>query len=56
MSILSGSISQKSTIFKSNADKQCAAMSMIALIKSICINISEWTTTVIDDILIKGIF
>jgi hypothetical protein len=31
-------------------------MSMIALIKSICINISEWTTTVIDDILIKGIF
>ena len=51
---MSGSFAQNSNIFKSNSNKQCTAMSMIAIIQSYLINCKLWSTSIIDLILIKG--
>ena len=54
IAIISGKISQNSNIFK-NSNSQCAAMCMIAIVYSYTSKITEWTTGIIDCILIKGL-
>ena len=38
----------------SNSNKQCSAMAIMSLLYSIKVNCSEWSSSVIDTILIKG--